>query len=120
MKYRQDGVVGIDLAGNESLPEGGVTKQTIAAFQYAKDNQIPITIHAGTFVFCHHDLVTKEQAQAIRLQTSYNAVLTYRMTSHRIPHFEMESQARVDDNAGRGCHDFLGHNMLSCIRLRCY
>lgn len=47
LKYRQDGVVGIDLAGNESLPEGGVTKQTIAAFQYAKDNQIPITIHAG-------------------------------------------------------------------------
>ena len=39
-------------------------------------------------------------------------LLTYRMTSHRIPHFEMESQARVDDNAERGCHDFLGHNML--------
>lgn len=47
LKYRGDGVVGIDLAGNESLPNGGVTNEIISAFKYANDNQIPITIHAG-------------------------------------------------------------------------
>jgi len=47
LKYRMDGVVGMDLAGNESLPNGGVTSEIISAFQFAKENQIPITIHAG-------------------------------------------------------------------------
>jgi len=47
VKYREDGVVGIDLAGDESQPDGGVTKEIISAFQWANEHQIPITIHAG-------------------------------------------------------------------------
>merc|ERR1719383_1022208 len=37
----------MDLAGDESQPHGGLTEEIISAFQLAKDNGIPITIHAG-------------------------------------------------------------------------
>jgi len=47
IKFRNSGVVGVDLAGDESLPEGGVDEEIVKAFDDAHAHGIPITIHAG-------------------------------------------------------------------------
>lgn len=44
LKYRDRGVVGVDIAGNELLP---LDPKHIAGFQRAKENGLHVTAHAG-------------------------------------------------------------------------